>query len=156
MAFCDWAHQERLIDAETLLAVRDVRAPEIEHRESEDPDASAGNMEAAVWYLRAWHDAEQIAPLDVGLPVAQIDNKIAASVRDGFARLVGLRWLSYPGQPLAFTRTFAPAWCEGSFTEGQAAHAIRALADVGVIRDSGERFAAGGWTGTLWLPGDAR
>jgi hypothetical protein len=76
-----------------------------------------------------------------------------ASVRHGFSLLVGLRWLAYPGQAVAFTRTFAPAWCEGTFTPMQAYHAIAALRQTGVIRDDGGEFRAGKWTGKLWLPG---
>jgi hypothetical protein len=154
---------------DAFLTIAEVRAsiaygypkaltgPRKSDRRSSDPEATSGNIEAAVWYLRAWHDAGLIAPLELRLPAAPNNNNaVVASVRDGFSLLVGLRWLCYPDQPVAYTRTFASAWCDGSITPMQAYHAISALADNGVIREADSGYRAGPWTGKLWLPGAAR
>jgi hypothetical protein len=43
-------------------------------RRPDDSDTASGNTEAAVWYLRAWHDAGLIAPLPIDLRATPIAN----------------------------------------------------------------------------------
>jgi hypothetical protein len=72
-----------------------------------------GNVQAAIWYLRAWYECQLITPVEVPLHEPERESPDMRAAREGFALLVGLRWLVYPGQSVAFSRRFAAAWCGG-------------------------------------------
>jgi hypothetical protein len=68
----------------------------------------------------------------------------APVVLESFLLLVGVHWLTYPGQPVMFTRSFAAEWCGVSMK--QAYDSLRWLEAEGFIR-SGKRVRA-----KFWLP----
>lgn len=109
------------------------------------------NIEASVWYRRLWADGALISPQSILLVAVADQSPSVRAVRDGFALLVGLRWLSNPGQPVTFSRSFAAAWCDGELSLMQAYGAICVLDEAGVI----EWADADAWmrrTPKLWLP----
>ena len=117
-------------DNPTYWTLAELRAANAEKRTEQ---RRLSNLLAAVWYLRLWHEAGLIEPLHIDLP-AMAGGAVAAdvlAVHDGFALLLGLRWLLYPGQPVAYGRTFAGPWCGVSIPA--AYHAITAMRKQAVI-----------------------
>jgi len=109
------------------------------------------NIEAAIWYLRLWAEARVVVPKEITLAPAPNGPAYLQAVRTGFALLVGLRWLSYPGQPVTFTREFAVAWCDAGITAMQGYGAICALEDAAVIVCTNADVLSRR-TPKLWLP----
>jgi hypothetical protein len=110
-----------------------------------------GNPERAVWYRRLWYDAALIEAVPVLLgPLPDDATEAAERVWTGFARLVGLRWLTHQGQPVPYTRAFAAAWSDVS--PGTADKAINAALSSGLFRQVAER-RLGARRLRLFLPG---
>ena len=107
--------------------------------------------ETARWYLRLFHEARLVTPVDVELPPLPPSARgTAEKVAAGFRLLLGLRRLVGDEDPIAFTRRFASAWCDVG--ERQAGDAISELRDCGVIARVDEcRY--GGKSIPLYLPG---
>jgi Bifunctional DNA primase/polymerase, N-terminal len=113
-----------------------------------------GAPEAARWYLRLFHDAGLLAPLEIDLP--NIPAKSSATlrkVREGFELLLGLRWLRDPDTATPFTRLFASAWC--GVGERLAGEAIAELLRLGVIEQA-DVHCVGPKAMRLFLPGSGR
>jgi hypothetical protein len=124
-------------------------------RNGDHTQPPAGNTQAATWYLRAWYEAGLIEPLDIELPAAPPGScEVVATVRDGFRLLVGLRWLRYPGQPVAYGRNFIPAWCGADLHPMAAYRALAELEAAGVVKWARHYPVPGKRPGSLWLPGE--
>lgn len=131
LQYHDWHHSRyggpewlRLCDVRAALAYGRVRR--------------LTGPEAARWWLRLWSDAGLIEPLEVLMPpLPEGTPASVGKVADGFALLVGLRWLvEAPGEPVVFSHRFAAAW-SGVALE-TASKAIRAMLRLGVIHRVGQ------------------
>jgi hypothetical protein len=107
----------------------------------------------AVWAKRLLVELEYLTPAPIpGLdPDYLYDSRLssgppkARTVLEGFVLLVGVHWLSYPGQEVLFTRPFASEWC--GVTMQQAYDSLRWLEARGFMRSNGMRGLQ-----KLWLP----
>jgi len=106
--------------------------------------------EQARWYARLFYEAGLIKPVSIQVPTDGLD-AVEKTVADGFALLLALNWIKKPGEPAAFTRRFAAAWCGTS--EREAARALQGLRRRDVIRVVGEHERRGGGRFPLYLPG---
>jgi hypothetical protein len=89
------------------------------------------SMPMACWYRRLFCDAGVLTPVPIELPSIQPLTAAVAKVARGFELLVGLRWLTYPNQPVTFGRNFAGPWSGVSVATAYAA--IAKLVSDGVI-----------------------
>lgn len=89
--------------------------------------------EATVWYGRLWHETGLIEPAPVPMPPLPdtVDDVVRDVARD-FELLLGLRWLTHPGEPMPFARKLAGPWSGRS--PKQAYRAIGVLEKHGTIR----------------------
>ena len=69
------------------------------------------------------------------------------TARNGFLRLVGLRWATGPPRPVAYSVRFCAAWCGIGYRDARIA--IAELQATGVI----QRAGSVGRRITLYLPG---
>jgi len=109
--------------------------------------------EATVWYRRLWQEVGLLSPASVTLPPLETPGDALAVMYAGLALLFALRWITNPGEPVTFARSFAPAWCEQSWTPTETYDRINKLSDAGVIKRAGTAPKS---RSLLWLPGVAR
>lgn len=110
--------------------------------------------ERCVWYRRLWQDAGLLEPVEVRFPSLDADAATRTlQVLRGLGLLLGLRWLTHPGEPTLFTRAFGASWC--NVAEQAARTATLDLLQRGVIREVGEHVD-GVRRSRLLLPGIAR
>jgi Bifunctional DNA primase/polymerase, N-terminal len=106
-----------------------------------------GHVERALWKLDLLVRAGLVEPVVLDAPDAPLHLRV---VWRGFLRLLSLRWLTTPGSPTPFARSFAAPWC------GLSEHEIRVgfheLCELGFVRSAGRdpRGLA------LWLPEGVR
>jgi hypothetical protein len=103
----------------------------------------------ATWGLRLLVEAKVLRPAAVECLIPLVPPSVGAvgrSLRDGFALLLGCKWLHSFGEPTPFTPEFAAAWC--GLSEYQARQGIRAAIQLGIIRRVGVHKRA-----ALFLPG---
>lgn len=95
-------------------------------------DRARSQIELAAWTrLTAWEHGD-FKPLSVLVPELPEDASESARVaRDGYQRLIGLRWADGPHVPVPFSVRFVVAWC-GLSTRYRAETALTELRD-GVI-----------------------
>ena len=110
------------------------------------------NIERAVWYALLAYEAGLLAPLPIVLPPLAADATAETRrVTDGFALLVGLRWLTHHGQPVPYTLDFAAAW--SGVTKYAARNALNSALASRTITQADE-LVAGARRTRLFLPGD--
>jgi hypothetical protein len=111
------------------------------------------DFSASVWYRRLWFEVGVLEPAPFELPPLEGASGVVTAMRVGLALLFRLRWITNPGEPVTFARSFAPVWCEESWTPTQAYEGIRKLDSAGVIKSVGRDPATRSF---LWLPGGTR
>jgi hypothetical protein len=97
----------------------------------------ADNTQAAVWWRIAYVDCGVLEPRHVPLPVlppTAIES--ACLVRGAFGKVLSVRWMTHPRQPITFTWEFAAD--VAGITIGQARSGIAANLRAGVFVKVGE------------------
>lgn len=83
-------------------------------------------IERATWWASAWCRAGVLEAAE--LPTVAFTGTMRSDTRavvDGFVRLLGLRWLLMPGEPVPYSVRFAARWCRLSLH-----HARRGITDA--------------------------
>ena len=114
-------------------------------------DVFLSQIQLATWARRLAFEAGTFHPLTIDVPDPPDLSGSAAKVRQGFTLLVGLRWADGERRPVAFSPTFASAWCKTS--RATAHRATRQLLQRGVIQAAGHHKPEHGRETTLYLPG---
>ena len=119
--------------AETLAAVRATLAYAPLGLVDPGSVSAPRKWESQYWYRRLFWEAGVIEPVDVAMPEvpARARELVKTAARE-FRLLVGLRWITHPGNPTLFGRKFAAA-CSG-LSEDAARQAITDLVRLGIIR----------------------
>jgi hypothetical protein len=105
--------------------------------------ARIGRVELPIWHADLYRLAGLLEPVALEAPEVPLHLR---EVWRGFLRLLSLRWLTTPGSPTPFARSFAAPWC--GLTEHEVRVGFRELRSLGFVR-----FAGGDARGlALWLP----
>jgi len=107
LTYIDW-HKGGAHPSYTLAEVYAVRMT--------DRDEKLTKSSHATWAIRLLVDTGVIAPHPVTLPPLPLDipagmSKVVKGVYEGFRLLLACKWLYHPGEPTAFSHTFAEGWC---------------------------------------------
>jgi hypothetical protein len=110
------------------------------------PADHLSRLEEAVWYRRLFFDAALLPPRVVDVPDLHAPTRKQQAALEGFALLLGLRWLTHYGQPVPYGKHFAAAWCDTAASTAQLA--LNAMKDQGVMVEAGDVNRS-----KLYLPG---
>jgi hypothetical protein len=102
--------------------------------------------EFVIWQLRLLAETGIMTPCNIpAIPLPDYAPTAARKVYDGLIRLLSYKWRYSPGEPTAFSRHFASAWC--GMGERQAGEAINLLKQMGYLVLAGKQGRT-----QLWLP----
>jgi hypothetical protein len=100
----------------------------------DDDGGTVGALALVTWYRRLLFDANLLEPIEVRLPGALLGmHPVRAALCEGFALLLGLRAVTHPIQPAAYSRSFARAWNAIAESESTVYTHLGALRRAGVL-----------------------